>query len=597
MEAAADIPLSDNSAVRVVLGGESADGHIKNTQLNRDDTTGWDSHFGRIKWLLEDESNGEWRLSLNHAKFDSGNDFFASQEQAKKHEPSATSEGQNNTEFTQLSGQYTGTLDNGNQLLVTLGTNKTRWEYELPSSVFGGLFSYDTTAEGTSALETKQLSSEIRLPGERGKLDWLSGIYLGRFERKSPALNDFSACCRFFTETFAEITGHTQAVFGELGLNIDEHWRLAGALRYEQSKRKMDWRLRVGADNTTTTLTTINDLRLKDQEWLPEVTLSFTPNEQQKAWFKLARGYKGAVGAARVNIARFVGFALGMLAGGNGMLLLVPELGWGAFSLSCGAVMLAIGLMSLGFSELASAPQTGSDSASAPAVSLKSFFAQPLAWRILSIAFLFKLSHAFSDGMIKSFWVDQGLSLSDISLYSTLNFLVLGVLGAPLAAWLIMRKNSVTTPSNHTGTTDSDDTVSTTVRVAIGFGLCSALGLGLFASLILLDQKAVTELNFNTFYIVIPMLLGIADGASSLAFLTLFMRWSVGHQLGTSFTLFLCAESLGATAFAMLAGTVAAYLGYTGHFIMVAFITVLAMFYTHKTISLYTQTLEENAHD
>lgn len=286
------------------------------------------------------------------------------------------------------------------------------------------------------------------------------------------------------------------------------------------------------------------------------ITLNALCATQDIATDRYAILQRGAVGATRVNTARFVGFTLGMFAGGSGLLFAAGRWGWAAFMFLCALWMLGQALATRFLSEpVVPAGQLPTRSVPVRA-NLRSFFAKPYAWRLLGIALVFKTAGSSSDSMLKSLYVDRGMGLDEIGAITALNIGLLGLVGAPLGAWLLARPE---TSARH---------------IAVACGLATAGLLGLLAIAVGLGAAVPDWLA-----IALPSLQAVADGAASLAFLTLFMRWSVGAQPGTDFTIFLCAESLGGMAIASSAGFVAAALGYALHFTFGSACAGLAMLY------------------
>jgi iron complex outermembrane receptor protein len=298
----ADLPLSDKSALRVSLGGESSDGYIENTALSQQNTGSWDNVFGRLKWLYQDNHGGELRIGLHHMKIDAGNDYFSSKELAKKHQSMANEAGFNNTQYSLFSGQYTRPIGEYMQFSAIAGANTTRWEYAMPSSIFGGDSGFYTADNSVNALETKQLMGELRLSGEQGYIDWLAGLYIANIEREAPYLFDLSPM--FLSETLANVEGETHAFFVDVGYHLSRQWRLSTALRYEKNTRSMHWSsLQSGLfdsdadgipDFPFEMADELDDVNANDNEWLPSANLEYTPNRQIFAWLRLARGYKAS---------------------------------------------------------------------------------------------------------------------------------------------------------------------------------------------------------------------------------------------------------------------------------------------------------------
>ena len=291
---AMDLPLGEKTAMRIVAGGEKADGFIDNTRLQRDDTGGWDSAFARIKLLHRDDLGGTWRLGLHHANLRGGNDYFADAALAREHRSTASDAGVNNVKYTSLSGEYERALANGTRLAVTVGANQTEWNYWLPRSTFQARSGYD--------MKNEQFSLETRLSGVAGAFDWLAGAYGSHITRDSPYLFDSSPY--YLSATTAGVKGGTVAAFGELGWQMAPAWRVAGALRLEHDTRKLDWSSRQaglfdsdgdGKPDTPFDGTTVrNGNKVSDTVALPRLTLEYRPDTMQFGWLTVARGYKAS---------------------------------------------------------------------------------------------------------------------------------------------------------------------------------------------------------------------------------------------------------------------------------------------------------------
>ncbi|MFA5495058.1 MAG: TonB-dependent receptor, partial [Porticoccaceae bacterium] len=297
LSTAIDVPLAPDTAVRIAAGGEDADGDIKNLTLDRDDTGGWRSRFGRIKFLHRDAAGGEWRIGLHHVDKDGGNDFFAPAALARHHRADASDAGASDTTYTLLTGAYDRRLANGVKLAISLGGTHASWNYWLPQSLYGGPSGYN--------MKTDSYSAELRLarePNDGDKFDWLAGAYASHLKKQAPYL--FAVPGYFRSYTSADIEGSTAAVFGELGWRFAPRWRLAGALRIENDGRRMGWLSEQSGvydsdgdgvpDAPYVTTDAIRNLKIHDTVLLPRLTLEFRPDPRQFAWFTLARGYKAS---------------------------------------------------------------------------------------------------------------------------------------------------------------------------------------------------------------------------------------------------------------------------------------------------------------
>lgn len=281
VEVAGDLPLSDSTALRAVVGGESADGFIDNDNLN-DEGADWKNRFARLKLLHLDEAGGEWRLGLHHMRSRGGNDYFSPRDLASKHESVNTESGQNDIEYTLLSGEYSRELADNRKLVVLAGASQSEWNYWMPTSVYGGPAGLDS--------KTKQFSLESRLSGIDGDFDWLIGGYGSHTKREAPYTFDMRPF--YSTDTTADVEGNTVAAFGELGWRFLPDWRAAAALRIEHNRREMDWTAFVTGGGDA--FYAIDGLEARDTVALPRFTLEYLPSDQHFAWLTLARGYKAS---------------------------------------------------------------------------------------------------------------------------------------------------------------------------------------------------------------------------------------------------------------------------------------------------------------
>lgn len=293
-QAAVDIPLSERTAVRVAVGHETTDGDTDNLNLQRDDTAGWDSNFGRIKLLHRDMAGGELRLGLHRLRTRGGNDYFTSSALARRHQSQASEAGRNDAGYTLLTGEYTRPLSERLQLTATIGASDSSWEYWMPRSVFGGNSGFH--------MKNKQHSAEVRLVATDDGWDWMLGAFASHQTRESPYTFDLSPY--FLSATTSDVTGDTAALYGELGWKFAPRWRLAGALRVQHDRRRMDWSLRKagymdsdgdGIPDTPFEMNPVlRDVKVSDTVPLPRVSVEYRANERSFAWLTLARGYKAS---------------------------------------------------------------------------------------------------------------------------------------------------------------------------------------------------------------------------------------------------------------------------------------------------------------
>ncbi|GGJ86917.1 TonB-dependent receptor [Pseudomonas matsuisoli] len=278
-EVAGDLPLSDNTAIRAVVGGEKSDGFVENDTLN-DEGADWKSRFGRLKLLHLDDAGGEWRFGLSHLENHGGNDYFTTRDLASKHQSDNTEPGRNNLEYSLLTGEYKRELANNRKLVVLAGASQSEWNYWMPESAYDAISGFDA--------KTKEFNLESRLTGVDGDFDWLVGGYASHIKRESPYLYEMPGM--FVSATTADVDGDTFAAFGELGWRFAPDWRAAAGLRIEHYRADMDW----SADVTGAGFNEVNDVKARDTVALPRFTLEYQPDDQHFAWLTLARGYKAS---------------------------------------------------------------------------------------------------------------------------------------------------------------------------------------------------------------------------------------------------------------------------------------------------------------
>jgi len=276
-----DVPLAEQTAIRITAGRDESDGHVKNVSLGRKDTSGWGSNFARIKLLHHDAAGGELRLGLHHLNRNGRNDFFLRDGNIRSRKSVEGDTGTHDITYSLFSGEYTRPLDDDTRLTVAAGTSRAEWSYWTPTTMFGATNGYDMTIKGYH-LETRvQRQANADSP-----FDWMAGVHLARTELDRPYLYDFVPFFR--SQTASQVDGTTAATFGELGWHFAPRWRVAGGLRLTHDNRKLDW----SSDQNGA----ISSLRRKvsNNVWLPQLSLEYRPDAQQFAWARVSRGYKAA---------------------------------------------------------------------------------------------------------------------------------------------------------------------------------------------------------------------------------------------------------------------------------------------------------------
>lgn len=281
-----DIPLNANTAVRITIGGEVADGYTNNQYLNRKDTAGWHSWFGRIKLLHKDEAGGEWRVSLHHVLNNGGNDYFAPPALALQHKSLNAQSGSNNTNYWLGAAQYHRAFNQKMILDVAVGGNATQWSVQLPETVFA--------AKTGFTMPSRQAGGTVTLSGSAGTLDWHGGIFGQEMMRNTPYLFDMSPY--YYSNTTAVLNNANVAGFAELGWHFAPAWRLAPSLRIEHNQWSMSQWSSVQAASVPEAYSitqTLPKQRTSHTVPLPGLRLEYHPQNQsgplQFGWLSYTR--------------------------------------------------------------------------------------------------------------------------------------------------------------------------------------------------------------------------------------------------------------------------------------------------------------------
>lgn len=285
---AADIPINESTSIRLALGGETADGYIHNRRLDKHNTGGWHSWWGRLKILHTDSDGGEWRISLHHMINHGGNDYFETPDNARKHISYGTDRGKNDTEYVLGSLQYHRSINEHINLDAMFGGIGTKWQYWNPRSVFNAV-------SGNSA-PTQQIGGSAILSGTFGKLDWKGGIYGQRALRSSPY--DFDMSPYYTSHTTAELGVSEIAFMGELGWHFAKNWKLIPSIRIEHVDASLKgWSSAIGSE-TPTAFNINQSLPAQNTSKtvpLPGIKLEYSPKNfstlRQFMWLSYTRSF------------------------------------------------------------------------------------------------------------------------------------------------------------------------------------------------------------------------------------------------------------------------------------------------------------------
>jgi PAT family beta-lactamase induction signal transducer AmpG len=175
--------------------------------------------------------------------------------------------------------------------------------------------------------------------------------------------------------------------------------------------------------------------------------------------------------------------------------------------------------------------------------------ARPGAWAVFLFVFLYKLGDTSMGPMVKPFWVDRQMTLSEIALVSTTFGVVASVVGALIGGGLTTR-----------------------------LGIFRALWmLGLIQAVSNLGYAAVawTDAGKPALYAA-SLFESFAAGLGTAAFLSFLMRVCDKQQAATQYALLSALFNLSGSLAGAVSGVGVAHLGYAAYFVLTFFLALPA---------------------
>jgi PAT family beta-lactamase induction signal transducer AmpG len=237
------------------------------------------------------------------------------------------------------------------------------------------------------------------------------------------------------------------------------------------------------------------------------------------------------------NGVQVAGYRLGMVVAGGLLLIVFESLGWARSFLTMAALVMVLTLPILLFREKEEAPATR------PAPFSWSYFAQPGVPAWLAVIFFYKLGDAVGAGMVKPFFVDQGMGLAEIGwMIGTVGFAasIVGALaGGALTSWLGY------------------------YRMMAAFGILQVAGIAGYAFLAMHPES--TGLLYP-----IVTLENCASGMATAAMFTMMMDGCRRGSEGTDYTVQACTFVIATGVATLVSGVLADRLGYAPYFLVSA---------------------------
>ena len=268
------------------------------------------------------------------------------------------------------------------------------------------------------------------------------------------------------------------------------------------------------------------------------------------------------------NAIQVIGYRLGLIIGGGGLLLVLGTWGWQPVFLLMAALIVLNTIPIWRFREpvwphtnIAAVPQSTELATQKTAwwprfqVQFGYFWhsTEMRAW--LAVLLVFKIADGLSSSMVKPMMVDMGYRLEQIGLLASIIGSVASLLGAAIGALLMQRLGRVV--------------------ALISFNALQALCTGLYA---VASWRFSVTAEANIFLVFGANAIEHLAGAMALvALLTLAMDYARPERAGSDFTFQVCMVTLIGGTGHVLSGAIAEQIGYTGHFIMSALVGVLLL--------------------
>ena len=237
-------------------------------------------------------------------------------------------------------------------------------------------------------------------------------------------------------------------------------------------------------------------------------------------------------GSGPANAMQVAGFILGMLAGGGGLLMLYPYLGWSGLML-----LIAVLMPLLYLPLLLRRDWRGNDPlTSAGHVRLRDLRQHRDLLFALGVAVSFKFASTAVATLTKAWLIDRGLDVSQAGALQVSNLLLMAAGGVVLGIPLVRRCGNR--------------------RAVLIAGTLATLTLGMAW---VLETGGVRDLR--AYYLAFGVQ-GVFEGAFYVTIWALFMNWASRERPGTDYTAMQCCESLTNMLGASLIGGLGQAFGY-----------------------------------
>jgi len=312
VEAAANIPLSNEWAMRVSTLRQHRDDYVSNAFLNQPDSMeGYNEHAERVQFLFQ--PNGTFNALFNiHQRTSVGssrlfraniikkgtNDFVDGFDAEKIY-----TNGQNYQNLDTQGGNIRLSWDLGAVKLYSITGYESIKDYNSRGDIDGGNPSgpgvVPFPVETASVLpELQQYSQEFRVESKKaGPLSWQAGLYFFNEDAQGGSDNFNPAGART-SRVVSEQKNRASAVFGSVNYAVSEALTVRGGLRY--TKDVKDFRT-VEAVNTV--LVGPQSIHSDKDKFNWDLSGTYTVNPDVSVYARVATGFRApSVGAASTSV-------------------------------------------------------------------------------------------------------------------------------------------------------------------------------------------------------------------------------------------------------------------------------------------------------
>lgn len=232
-------PMGSKGGYRISAQHYGDDGFMQNDFLNSDETSNKREATYRGKFVWQSLAGMQWTVSLGRIDVDNGYDAFSldNDRTTLSDQPGQDQQETNYAAVSLLADVSERVSFEG---VVSFADSDIDYGYD-EDWTFAGFdpIGYSSTDRYQRSRETKTADLRwLSKPGQGfgdGVWDWVAGVYV--LDQAVTLDRDYTFAAGRFSSDF-EVA--RQAVYGEIGRQLDEHWRLSLGARYERHSAEYD---------------------------------------------------------------------------------------------------------------------------------------------------------------------------------------------------------------------------------------------------------------------------------------------------------------------------------------------------------------------